>query len=612
MASRKFLVDIDLDKNQLLNARLQNSASNLSGPSAGAVYFHTTNKTVYVYDGTAWIDLGNSGTVKTVSVNSANGFGGTSSGGENPALTINTTVTGIVKGNGSGISAATVGVDYSGGTSLLGTGILKTTTGTGALSTAVASDFPTLNQNTTGSAATLTTPRNINNVPFNGSTDITVTAAAGTLTGTTLASNVTASSLTSFGATPTFATGATAVTQAPGTNNTSLATTGFVMNVANTKAPTNNPTFTGTVTVPLTPTSPTDAASKGYVDSMKQALDIKDSVRVATTANINLATGLVNNVVIDGVTVKTGDRVLVKDQTTASQNGIYVVVASGAASRSTDANDNLSVTSGLYTFVSEGSASASMGYVLTTPDPIVLNTTALTFTQFSGAGQVDAGAGLVKSGNTINAVGTANRIIVNTDSIDIGTDVVTLNGTQVLTNKTINGSQITGAVPLATTVTTNANMTGAVTSVGNTTSLGSFSSANLSGALTDKTGTGTNVFSVSPALTGTPTAPTAATGDNTTQIATTAFVKAQGYATIAGSVTKYVAVLPTNGTNTTITIPATTHLVGTSGDFIVQLKDLSTNQQVEAEIVTNNSTGNVSVIFNVAPLANTYKIIILG
>lgn len=139
------------------------------------------------------------GTVTAVSVASANGFAGSSTGGATPALTISTSITGVLKGNGTAISAATAGTDYSAGTAGNITGIVKSTTGTGALTTAIASDFPTLNQNTTGSAATLTTPRNINGVSFNGSADITVTAAAGTLTGTTLNSTVVTSSLTSVG-----------------------------------------------------------------------------------------------------------------------------------------------------------------------------------------------------------------------------------------------------------------------------------------------------------------------------------------------------------------------------------------------------------------------------
>ena len=127
-----------------------------------------------------------SGTVTAVSVVSANGFAGSSSGGATPALTLSTSITGVLKGNGTALSAATAGTDYSAGTSALTTGILKSTTTTGALSIAVAADFPTLNQNTTGSAATLTTGRTIaitgdlayTSPSFDGSTNVT---AAGTL-----------------------------------------------------------------------------------------------------------------------------------------------------------------------------------------------------------------------------------------------------------------------------------------------------------------------------------------------------------------------------------------------------------------------------------------------
>jgi hypothetical protein len=175
------------------------------------------------------------------------------------------------------------------------------------------------------------------------------------------------------------------------------------------------------VTVP-TPTNSTDAVTKAYADAITQSLDIKDSVRVASTANIDVASALINGSTIDGVVVATGDRVLLKNQTTTTQNGIYVVVASGAASRSTDANTSAKVTSGMYVFVSEGTVSADMGYVLTTNDTITLGTTSLTFTQFSGAGQVTAGTGLSKSGNTL--------------SIDT-TVTANLTSAQTLTNKTL-------------------------------------------------------------------------------------------------------------------------------------------------------------------------------
>ena len=113
-----------------------------------------------------------------MSVVSANGFAGSSSGGATPALTLSTSITGVIKGNGTAISAATVGTDYSVGTSALATGILKSTTTTGALSIAVAADFPTLNQSTTGSAATLTTTRAIYGNNFDGSAALTQVIAS--------------------------------------------------------------------------------------------------------------------------------------------------------------------------------------------------------------------------------------------------------------------------------------------------------------------------------------------------------------------------------------------------------------------------------------------------
>lgn len=130
-----------------------------SGGATPAISMAAANTTTNGYlTSTDWNTFNNkgSGTVTAVSVASANGFAGTSSGGATPALTLSTSITGVLKGNGTAISAATAGTDYSAGTSALSTGILKSTTSTGALSIAVAADFPTLNQNTTGSSASCT------------------------------------------------------------------------------------------------------------------------------------------------------------------------------------------------------------------------------------------------------------------------------------------------------------------------------------------------------------------------------------------------------------------------------------------------------------------------
>jgi len=216
------------------------------------------------------------------------------------------------------------------------------------------------------------------------------------------------------------------------------------------------------------PTGAQDAATKAYVDATKQGLDVKDSVRVATTGNITLS----NTQTIDGISVVAGNRVLVKDQSTASANGIYVVVSGGAWTRANDFDTSGKVTSGAFTFVEEGTANADSGWVLTTDGAITLGTTNLTFTQFSGAGQITAGAGLTKTGSTID-VGTAStgRIVVNADNIDLATTGVSAGTFKSVTvdaygritagtnPTTLSGYGITDAQPLDATLTALAGLT---------------------------------------------------------------------------------------------------------------------------------------------------------
>lgn len=154
-----------------------------------------------------------------------------------------------------------------------------------------------------------------------------------------------------------------------------------------------------------TPSSDTDAATKAYVDSVAAGLSVKDAVRAATTGNITLS----GSQGIDNVTVIAGDRVLVKNQSTASQNGIYVV-ASGSWSRATDADTDAEVTSGIFVLVTEGTTNGAKGFVLTTPDPITVGSTGLTFTQFNQASPStlsvqDEGVALQTAATALNFVG---------------------------------------------------------------------------------------------------------------------------------------------------------------------------------------------------------------
>lgn len=167
------------------------------------------------------------------------------------------------------------------------------------------------------------------------------------------------------------------------------------------------------------PVNANDAATKAYVDSSAAGLDVKASVRVTTTGNITLS----GTQTIDGVALAAGDRVLVKDQTNGAENGIYVVAA-GTWARAADADSDAEVNSGMFTFVEEGTSADNTGWVLATNNPIAVGTTVLTFVQFSGAGTISAGDGLTQSGNTISAVGTANRISVSASGIDIASTYV--------------------------------------------------------------------------------------------------------------------------------------------------------------------------------------------
>ena len=170
------------------------------------------------------------------------------------------------------------------------------------------------------------------------------------------------------------------------------------------------------------PTAAQDAATKAYVDAVKTGLDIKDSVKVATTANGTLSSAFANNSTIDGIQVSTGDRILIKDQSTGSENGIYTVNASGAPTRATDFDANTEVTGGAFVFVEQGTANGDNGYVVTNNGTVNVGTDAIAFTQFSGAGQITAGDGLTKgtgsTQNTINAVGSTT-ILVEADAIKV-------------------------------------------------------------------------------------------------------------------------------------------------------------------------------------------------
>jgi hypothetical protein len=186
-------------------------------------------------------------------------------------------------------------------------------------------------------------------------------------------------------------------------------------------APINNPTFTGTVTLPGSPATDLEAATKAYVDQRVAGYRIADAVRVATTGPQTLATDFENGDTIDGVTLVTGDRVLIKDQAAGADNGVYVVQASGAPVRATDFDGSGEVVGGATFWVNEGSTNVDTQWSLTTNDVITVGSTSLSFSQSGATTGVTAGAGLTKTGSVIDVItADSTRIVVNANDIDLG------------------------------------------------------------------------------------------------------------------------------------------------------------------------------------------------
>ena len=183
-----------------------------------------------------------------------------------------------------------------------------------------------------------------------------------------------------------------------------------------------------TITNLADPVNTQDAATKGFVEATSQGLDVKDSCVAATTGNITISTALNNGDTLDGVTLSTNDRVLVKDQSTASQNGIYIVGSSPARADDLAAGADAA---GFFTFVEQGTVNADNGFVCTSDKgSAVVGTNNLTIAQFSGAGQVTAGNGLDKSGNTLSVDLKSNGgLVIESTEIAVNLSASSITGT---------------------------------------------------------------------------------------------------------------------------------------------------------------------------------------
>lgn len=327
-------------------------------PTAGFFRWNTDNTVIEYWSGSSWISLGSgSGSVTSVAVTGSTGLGVSGS----PITT-------------SGTITLTLGTELQGLSGLAATGVVARTgsgtysprTITGTASNISVSNGDGVSGNPTIDLVNAGTPVTAQFVSITTDAKGRVTATAAATSG-----NIT----TALGYTP-------------------------VNKAGDSMSSAANLTFSGggeVLGLPTTPTTSGSATSKAYVDSLVQGLDPKASVRAATTAAGTLASSFANGSAIDGITLATGDRILIKNQSTASENGIYIVAASGAPTRALDM-DAWTEVPGAFVFVEVGTVNADTGWVCTADQGGTIGSTSITWVQFGGAGTYTAGTGLTLTG----------------------------------------------------------------------------------------------------------------------------------------------------------------------------------------------------------------------
>jgi hypothetical protein len=380
------------------------------------------------------------------------------------------------------------------------------------------------------------------------------------------------------------------------TNTVASGLTSDIGNVASDFAAADNALETSLTTAFQAADNVVLSTLRSEIAAAAQGIDVKDSVRVATTGPIDLGLNP-STPTIDGVGLSNGDRVLVKNQADAAENGIYVYIQgeSFTFARADDATDG-NLSAGSFTFVEEGSVNADAGFVISTDGDITVGTTGITWTQFSGTGQIVAGNGIVKTGPELS-VDAGSGITVDANGVSISNTYAgqtSIDTVGTITTGTWNGDIIDTAHG-----GTGADLSGATE--GNYVTVGAGGVLTTSGTVAggdvdgDISGNAENVN-------GTVAIANGGTGATT----------AAGARSNLGATTKYsennTSLTPSSGV-VTWTI---THNIGTL-DVTVQMRDLSTNALVEADVViTNTNTVTISWIASSTVSADSYRVVVVG